>query len=226
MTTFFSCISIFGWTICCLCPSTYESTIPEGQVAAEVPLEQLQRWLWTSLLFKWLGMIIWLGQLLASMIFLRYHLWPFDHSPFIFMVVHLSLNWTSNCSAHGCPSKTLPIPCDAVPFLQRHGPFRIGILCPTSLNGYAGYAAMLWIYGCHHWDQAGRPFHNSLGATRFLHLSQWNWQYHTIPTNFRKRSRLVVALTEVDGTSRNEVTFFAMIQQVLSQCGRSLGLCG
>ena len=41
-------------------------------------------------------------------------------------------------------------------------------------------------------------------------------KYHTIPTNFRKRSRLVVALTEVDGTSRNEVTFFAMIQQVLS----------
>ena len=113
---------------------------------------------------QWLGMIIWLGQLLASMIFLRYHLWPFDHSPFIFMVVHLSLNWTSNCSAHGCPSKTLPIPCDAVPFLQWHSPFRIGILCPTSLNGYAGYAAMLWIYGCHHWDQAGRPFHNSLGA--------------------------------------------------------------
>ena len=105
---FFSCISIFGWTICCLCPSTYESTIPEGQVAAEVPLEQLQRWLWTSPLFKWLGMIIWLGQLLASMIFLRYHLWPFDHSPFIFMVVHLSLNWTSNCSAHGCPSKRQP----------------------------------------------------------------------------------------------------------------------
>ena len=121
---------------------------------------------------------------------------------------------------------TLPIPCNAAPFLQWHSPFRIGILCPTSLNGYAGYAAMLWIYGCHHWDQAGRPFHNSLGATRFLHLSQWNWQYHTIPTNFRKRSRLVVALTEVDGTSRNELTFFAMIQQVLSQCGRSLGLCG
>ena len=79
-------------------------------VAAEVPLEQLQRWLWTSLLllYKWLGMIIWLGQLLASMIFLRYHLWPFDHSPFIFMAVHLSLNWTSNCSAHGCPSKRQP----------------------------------------------------------------------------------------------------------------------
>ena len=163
---FFSCISIFGWTICCLCPSTYESTILEGQtlgcrrsstgttseVVMDIPTIQ------------WLGMIIWLGQLLASMIFLRYHLWPFDHSPFIFMVVHLSLNWTSNCSAHGCPSKTLPIPCDAVPFLQWHSPFRIGILCPTSLNGYAGYAAMLWIYGCHHWDQAGRPFHNSLGA--------------------------------------------------------------
>ena len=59
---------------------------------------------------------------------------------------------------------TLPIPCNAAPFLQWHSPFRIGILCPTSLNGYAGYAAMLWIYGCHHWDQAGRPFHNSLGA--------------------------------------------------------------
>jgi hypothetical protein len=32
----------------------------------------------------------------------------YDHSPFIFMVVHLSLNWTSNCSAHGCPSKRQP----------------------------------------------------------------------------------------------------------------------
>ena len=197
-------------------------------VAAEVPLEQLQRWLWTSLLlllYKWLGMIIWLGQLLASMIFLFYHLWPFT--------LHLyggsfitQLDQQLQCPWMSIQEATLPIPCNAAPFLQWHSPFRIGILCPTSLNGYAGYAAMLWIYGCHHWDQAGRPFHNSLGATRFLHLSQWNWQYHTIPTNFRKRSRLVVALTEVDGTSRNEVTFFAMIQQVLSQCGRSLGLCG
>ena len=112
----------------------------------------------------------------------------YDHSPFIFMVVHLSLNWTSNCSAHGwsIQEATLPIPCDAVPFLQWHSPSRIGILCPTSLNGYAGYAAMLWIYGCHHWDQAGRPFHNCLGATRFLMFSPFEsvkltiWQ-NTIP---------------------------------------------
>ena len=27
-TLCFFCISIFGWTICCVCPSTYESTIP------------------------------------------------------------------------------------------------------------------------------------------------------------------------------------------------------
>ena len=30
-TTLFFFISIFGWTICCVCPSTYESTIPLGQ---------------------------------------------------------------------------------------------------------------------------------------------------------------------------------------------------
>ena len=165
---FFSCISIFGWTICCLCPSTYESTILEGQtlgcrrsstgttseVVMDIPTIQM------------IGHDYLIGPTagqhdlptLPSMT-----IWPFT--------LHLyggsfitQLDQQLQCPWMSIQEATLPIPCNAAPFLQWHSPFRIGILCPTSLNGYAGYAAMLWIYGCHHWDQAGRPFHNSLGA--------------------------------------------------------------